>query len=62
MPVLEEIHEVLIRVSYPATKEDIIEQAMVIGVPERIIERLRTLPAHMYGSTDTVMDALRGLE
>ncbi|MHB9023229.1 MAG: DUF2795 domain-containing protein [Armatimonadota bacterium] len=62
MPVLEEIHVVLVRLTFPSTREQLIEQARDIGVPERIIERLRTLPEHMYGSTDTVMDALRGLE
>lgn len=61
MLTLMEIRAVLQRADYPATREDLIAQVRRMEGPEEIISRLRTLPEHRYGSTDTVLDALRDL-
>lgn len=59
MPALEEIHTVLQRLEFPATKEELIDQARRRDAPVWMLDRLHALPEHRYGSVDTVMDALR---
>lgn len=62
MVKLEEIHDILMRMTFPATRESLIEQAVHMEASDAVLQRLRALPEHYYGSADTVMDALRGLE
>ena len=63
MPItLPEMHSLLVRVVYPATRDEIAAALARDGAPEEAIARVRTLPPHRYGSTDTVMEALRGLD
>ncbi|MHB9134624.1 MAG: DUF2795 domain-containing protein [Armatimonadota bacterium] len=59
---LEDMHTILQRLEYPATREDLIDMAARTQAPQEAIDRLRTLPEYRYGSVDSVMDALRGLE
>ena len=62
MVTMQVIHTLLQRVNFPARKDDIIEQMRGMDAPEAVIDRLRQLPENYYGSTDSVMDALRGQE
>ena len=62
VPTLEQLHTVLMRITFPSSKEEILEQLRRLGEMDEVLERLRSLPEHFYGSVDTVMDTLRGLE
>ncbi len=63
MPItLSEMHALLIRVEYPATRDEIAAALTRGGASAEAIARVRALPEHRYGSTDTVMEALRNLE
>lgn len=66
MVSLQEMHDVLVRLEYPATKRELIRQVNHLQFPYRYVDRLQTLPdettEQFYGSADSVMDALRGLE
>lgn len=61
MAKLQEIHDILMRVTFPSTKEEIIDQVVRQGVSQDVVEHLQTLPEHFYGSVDTVLDTLRDL-
>jgi len=56
------MHTVLMRITFPSSKEEILDQVRHLGATDEMLERLRSLPEHFYGSVDTVIDALRGLE
>lgn len=62
MAVLHELHTILQRLDYPLTREEIIAAVRDAHVPEEHLRRVQSLPEHMYGSVDSVMDALRGLD
>ncbi|MHB9110971.1 MAG: DUF2795 domain-containing protein [Armatimonadota bacterium] len=62
MLTLPEMHTLLQRISYPATPRELADELRELQAPEEAIERVRTLPEHRYGSVDSVMDALRGME
>ena len=62
MITLHQIHALLVRMEFPATKAELLEQAMKMGAPSAALQRLRGLPDYFYGSVDTVMDALKGEE
>ncbi|OPZ85227.1 MAG: hypothetical protein BWY76_01498 [bacterium ADurb.Bin429] len=62
MMTLQEIHTIIMRASYPASKEELIAFVRREGYPEDALRRLETLPEHYYGSADSVMDALRTLD
>jgi hypothetical protein len=62
MLTLPEMHTLLMRVAYPATPQELAAELQKMQAPEEAIERVLTLPEHRYGSTDAVMDALRGRE
>lgn len=60
MVTLPEMHAVLQRLVYPATRDELLTAARKLEVSEAVIARLETLPEHRYGSVNTVMDTLRG--
>ncbi|HEY3377479.1 MAG TPA: DUF2795 domain-containing protein [Armatimonadota bacterium] len=62
MITMQAIHTILMRFAYPSSKEELLRQAVQQNVPTSVIEQLSRLPENMYGSLDSVMDALRGLE
>ena len=62
MITLQDINTIIMRASYPASKEDLIAFVRREGYPEEVARRLEVIPEHEYGSADTVMDALRGLD
>ncbi len=62
MALLEEIHTILMRVPYPATKEELIAAVREMGEPEAVVTQLQRLPEYRYGSVNSVMDALRAEE
>jgi hypothetical protein len=47
------------RVDFPATKGEILVRAKHQGAPEDMLRQLERLPEYMYGSVNTVMEALR---
>jgi hypothetical protein len=62
MLTLQDLHILLERATYPATPQELAAELRNIQAPEEAIERVLALPEHRYGSTDAVVDALRGLE
>ena len=62
MITLQQMHALLVRMEFPATRAELLEQAMKMGAPSAALQRLRALPDYFYGSVDTVMDALHGME
>ena len=59
---LEELHAILQRIDYPATKEQILDLVRRRGTLGDAVARLQALEDVMYGSVDTVMEELRGRE
>lgn len=60
MPIsVPELHTWLVRLTYPATREQLLDQLRLADAPEAALVRVRTLPEHRYGSVDAVIDALR---
>ncbi len=55
---LHEIHAILMRADYPASKRELIAFVHTEGYPEEVARRLEAIPEHEYGSVDTVMDTL----
>lgn len=62
MPTLQEMRTMLERLEFPADKADMLHMLTLMDAPASVLETIRTLPDHRYGSVDTVMDALRGEE
>lgn len=62
MVKLQEIHAIVTRISFPASKEEILDYVRKEGYPDEIRQRLETLPEYRYGSANSVMDALRDLD
>ena len=52
------LHELLQRMNFPATKAQLIEQAMKLGSPSSALELLSALPEQEYLTADTVIAAL----
>ena len=61
---LQDLHTLLMRAAYPATKAELLDFIRKEGYPEAAAERLHALPDgdYRYGSVDSVLDALRGLD
>ncbi len=49
-------------VSYPASKDDLIERAEENGAPEEVMETIRSLPADRFGGPQDVMKAYGEIE
>lgn len=62
MVTLPELHNIVTRFTFPSTKDELIEQAKKRQVSQEVLDRLQQLPEHYYGSVDTVIDTLRGLD
>lgn len=62
MVTLHEIHTLLARVDYPATKAMILDSLRAQEASDDVLRRVQALPEHYYGSANTVMDALQQLE
>jgi len=62
MLTLQMVHDILCRLDFPASREELIDNARAIEAPAEVLARLRTLPEHYYGSVNTVMDALQHQE
>ena len=61
MVTVQQIGEMLTRVDFPATREELIAALVRLQAPEEVIERLGHIPEYRYGSVNTVLDALHGL-
>lgn len=59
---LHDLHDIISRAVFPASKDELITFVKKEGYPREAVQRLETLPEYMYGSADSVMDALRNLE
>jgi len=62
MVTIQQIRTVLERVAFPAEKAEILMTLHRLEAPPEMIERVQHIPEYRYGSVDTVLDALRGLE
>jgi hypothetical protein len=59
---LQDIRTILLRATYPASKQELIDHVRRGNYPEEVEAHVQALPEAMYGSVDTVMDLLRNLE
>jgi hypothetical protein len=62
MVTLQKIRELLERVAFPTTKDEILATLTRLDAPAQVIERVQTLPEYRYGSVDSVLDTLRRQE
>ena len=61
MITLHDLHSILVRISFPSSKEEILQQVKDLGEPAAVTERLQLLPDGYYGSVNMVIDTLREL-
>ena len=52
------IHEYLRDVSYPATRQDLVDYAREAGAPDDILRTLERLPERRYASPEVVTETI----
>lgn len=52
------IQEYLRDVPYPATRQDLVDHARVLGAPGDVLRALERLPERLYASPDAVIETI----